>query len=223
MGLSRFVTVRRAERIEWFGRDGRIASRQPMFNNDAVGTIGGLAVSTASSHQSLIATRASRDKKRRFAALAASRGMTESHLLMLLVDTVLQHNPELLDEGSRVHGVSKNRVTLRLRPGDLRKVAARAAVRGMKPASYMVALIHAHVGAQAPLPPGELNALKAAVNQLASVGRQLQQMALGGAAADHDARLRSTLHDTLLQVQALRQHTAEIVRNNLLSWEAGDA
>jgi len=193
-----------------------------MFNNDAVSTIGGLAVSTASSHQSLIATRASRDKKRRFAALAASRGMTASHLLMLLVDTVLQHNPEPLDEGSR-DGVSKNRVTLRLRPGDLRKVAARAAVRGMKPASYLVALIHAHVGAQAPLPSSELDALKAAVNQLASVGRQLQQMALGGAAADHDARLRSTLHDTLLQVQALRQHAAEIVRNNLLSWEAGDA
>src|SRR5439155_22743714 len=191
--------------------------------NDAVGTTGGFAVSTACPHQPLIAMRASRDMKHRFAALAASRGMTESHLLMLLVDTVLQHNPEPLDGGPRVDGASKNRVTLRLRPGDLRKVAARAAVRGMKPASYLVALIHAHVGAQAPLPSGELNALKAAVNQLASVGRQLRQMALGGAAADHDARLRSTLHDTLLQVQTLRQHTAEIVRNNLLSWEAGDA
>src|SRR5439155_3455147 len=120
--VSRFVTVRRAERIERFCRDGRIASRQPMFNNDAVGTTGGFAVSTACPHQPLIAMRASRDMKHRFAALAASRGMTESHLFMLLVDTVLQHNPDQPDEGSRVDGASKNRVTLRLRAGDIRKV-----------------------------------------------------------------------------------------------------
>ena len=103
-----------------------------MFNNEAVGTIGGFAVSTACPHQPLIAMRASRDMKHRFAALAASRGMTESHLLMLLVDTVLQHNPDQPDEGSRVDGASKNRVTLRLRSGDIRKVAARAAVEDVR-------------------------------------------------------------------------------------------
>lgn len=174
----------------------------------------------ACSHRPLISTRTSPETKRRFAALAASRDVTESRLLMQLICTVLDHNP--VGEVVR-HGGTGDRVTLRLRPGDMARVIERAASRGMRPASYMVALIRANVRGSTPFPTHELNALKAAVNQLASVSRQLQQMLHSEVMrADHE-ELRSILLDALHQVEAVRRETADLVRTNLLSWEASDA
>ena len=178
-------------------------------------------MSVALFQRPLISARTTSAKKQRFAALAASRGMTESRLLMLLVDTVLERNPTK-DIERRADGPSE-RVTLRLRPGDLARVAERAAARDMKPASYMVALIHAHVSSVAPLPARELNTLEVAVNQLASVSRQVQQLAQSRCLSDCNGSLQTCLRDTLQHVEVLRRDTAEVVRTNLLSWEAGDA
>ena len=93
----------------------------------------------------------------------------------------------------------------------------RAATRGMKPASYLVALVHAHVRGVAPLPVSDLNGLKTTVNQLAAVSRCLQEIAQRDGASDRDGELAARLHDTLQQVQTLRQHTADIVRANVRS------
>jgi hypothetical protein len=179
-------------------------------------------VATASAHRPLIGTRVTPLKKQRFAVLAANRGMTESRLLTLLVDTVLEHNP-VAEEGIASAESPRDRVSLRLRPGDYARVAMRAATRSMKPASYLAALIHAHVRGVAPLPPSDLNGLKATVNQLAAASRCLQQIAQRDRVSDRDGELAACLRDTVQQVEALRQETANIVRSNLRSWEAGDA
>lgn len=175
----------------------------------------------------LIAMRASPEKKARFAALARARGMTESALLALLVDHVLDANPvpapAAKEDGD---GASTDRLTLRLRPGDRPLVEARAAARGMKAGTYLVTLIRAHVRSQAPLPSAELDLLKAAVGELSAVGRTLSQTAR---AVNADAgpgaagRLAETLDEATGRVEEVRRTVADLVRVNLMSWEAGDA
>lgn len=171
---------------------------------------------------------ASAEKKQQFAALAASKDMTESELLALLVDHVLGTNPppaparELsTDEDGHEEGTTE-RVTLRLRPGDRRQVEARAAQRKMRPGSYLVALIHAHLRRQAPLPVAELNQLKVAVGELSAVGRNLNQLARAANAGQVSAEgLPTTLQAALQQVDEVRRQVADLVRVNIMSWEAG--
>ena len=179
----------------------------------------------ATTRQPLIAAHTSPEKKAKFAALAASRGMSESALLTLLMDDVLEQNdvPACASANAEADTATE-RVSLRLRCGDRRRVDARAAARNMKTASYLVALVRAHVRHDAPLPTAELNSLKMAVGQLSAVGRNLNQIAHAshlGAAVGGD--LVPHLHETVARVEEVRRYVADVVRGNLMSWEADDA
>jgi hypothetical protein len=161
----------------------------------------------------------------KFAELAASRGMSESALLTVLMDTVLEQNemPDRVVRNAEADAATE-RVSLRLRPGDRRRVDARAAERNMKPASYVVALIRAHVRHDAPLPAAELNALKVAVGQLSAVGGILNQLvhaSHAGAAPVGD--LVQTLRETVARIEDVRRCVADVVRAHLMGWEARDA
>jgi hypothetical protein len=129
--------------------------------------------------QPLLAARITPEKKARFAALAASRGMTESGLLIRLVDQVLDWNPEPVAPAVAGNGAHVNeRISLRLRPGDGERIRERAFKRGMKPAGYLAALIRAHVRRDPPMPSRELDELKLAVSQLSAVGRRLNLLSV---------------------------------------------
>lgn len=146
--------------------------------------------------------------------------MTESRLLMLLIDTVLEHNSA--DPSQHADTCATERITLRLRPGDRALLDARAAARRMKSASYVVALVRAHVRHQAPLPKDEIDALKVTVSHLTALRRQLEETArAANASADLDILRR--LQETASHVEDVRRHVAEIVKTNLMSWEASDA
>ena len=150
--------------------------------------------------------------------------MSESALLTLLMDTVLEENSVLVSAAdSDEDRPSSERVSLRLRQGDRRRVNARAEARNMKPASYLVALIRAHVRHEAPLPAAELNALKLAVAQLSAVGRHLNQLGSSDAEAVADVEFVHHLHETVARVEDVRRYVCDVVRGNLMSWEAGDA
>src|SRR3982074_3000220 len=81
------------------------------------------------------------DQKAGFAALALSRGLSESKLLGLLIDSVLKRNPvgPAGDERQEETGEG-DRITLRLRPGDGQWLRLRAQRRGMKYPHYRAAL-----------------------------------------------------------------------------------
>jgi hypothetical protein len=151
--------------------------------------------------------------------------MSESALLTVLLDAVLEQNDVSVYATAHAEpDAATERVSLRLRCGDRRRVNERAAARKMKPASYLVALIRAHLRHDAPLPTAELNALKVAVGQLSAVGRNLNQLvhaSHAGAAPVGD--LVRTLHETVACVEDVRRYVADVVRGNLMSWEAGDA
>ena len=178
----------------------------------------------STSREALIAARVSAETKAKFALLAADRGLSESALLTLLLDTVLDQNGTLRHaEGSAPADIQgPDRVTLRLRPGDRTLVDVRATARGMKPASYLVALVHAHVRSNPPLPRSELRELKLAVAELSATKRSLDPVRLGLHAAGTIDVMRS-LHDTATRAEEVRRYVADLVRSNLVSWEAADA
>ncbi len=172
-----------------------------------------------------IAAWATPDRKGQFAALAASRGLSESKLLGLLIDSVLERNP-VDDAGDERHGNVEegDRITLRLRPGDGKWLRLRAHARGMKYTTYAAALIRAHVRADPPMPIEELARLERSLAEVSAMGRRLSQIARG-MRPEHgvDPGLREELAAVLRAVNEVRQTVREVVKVNRISWESADA
>ena len=165
------------------------------------------------------------DQKAEFAALARSRGLSESRLLGLLLDSVLARNPldPAGDEREEEAGEG-DRITLRLRPGDGKWLRLRAQRRGVKYTTYAAALIRAHVRVDPPMPLDELARLERGLGQFSAIGRRLNQIA--GAVGNRqgvDSGLREELAAIRQLLEELRQTLREVVRINRISWESADA
>ncbi len=168
-----------------------------------------------------------RDTKERFAAVASHQGLSESALLRRVVDLMLRSTDPAAHEASAtddLEAIRSTRLTVRLRPDDETLLRARAAARGMAPATYLSVLTRAHLRSLAPLPKEELQALKRSVSELASMGRNLNQIAR---AANHGDRVagpgREELRAMLRICEALRDHVKGLITANLSSWERGHA
>jgi hypothetical protein len=108
-----------------------------------------------------------------------------------------------------------NRVTIRLRSGDGASIASRAAHRGMKPSTYIAALVRAHIARNPPWPENELAMLKQTVVVLAGLGRLMAQAAESGSGISRD-----DLQRTRAVVAALEERTHDLARAALISWES---
>ena len=121
----------------------------------------------------------------------------------------------------RADGCGK-RVYVRLRDEDRLLLEARAAARGMRPATYLSVLTRAHLRALTPLPKDELLALKRSISELASIGRNINQFAK---AANEGGRLPSSVRDefrAMLKIcEALRDSTKSLLKANETSWSTG--
>jgi len=183
------------------------------------------SIALRSGSRSSITAWARPDRKGQFAALAASRGLSESKLLGLLIDSVLERNPvdEAGDERRGEPG-EEDRITLRLRPGDGKWLRLRAERRGMKYTTYAAGLIRAHVRADPPMPLEELTRLDRGLAEISAIGRRLHQIA-GAVSVGQgvDPGLRVELAAIRELVEALRREFREVVRVNRISWESADA
>ena len=126
-----------------------------------------------------LATWVTRETKERFAAAARLQGMSDSALLQRLVTLMLQTAnagdiPSVADDNRPVRDA---RLTIRLRAEDQLLLHERAAARGMPSATYVSVLTRAHLRKLTPLPKAELIALKRAVSEVGSIGRNLNQIA----------------------------------------------
>ena len=114
------------------------------------------------------------------------------------------------------------RVYVRLHDEDRLLLEARAAARGMRPATYLSVLTRAHLRALTPLPKEELLALKRSIGELASIGRNINQIAK---AANEGGRLPSSVREefrAMLKVcEALRDNTKSMLKANETSWSMG--
>ena len=116
-----------------------------------------------------------------------------------------------------------SRCIVRLRDEDRLLLDARAEARGMRPATYRIRPDSARICAQlTPLPKEELLALKRSIGELASIGRNINQIAK---AANEGGRLPSSVREefrAMLKVcEALRDNTKALLKANETSWSSG--
>jgi len=179
-------------------------------------------MSLTMSDNTQLKTWVARDTKERFAAVARHQGLSDSALLKRLVDLMLHtagggETAVVADRAGR-----DSRLTVRLHLTDQVLLRERAAARGMRAATYVSVLTRAHLRALAPLPQEELLALKRTVAELASIGRNLNQIAH---AANRGERVigpkQEDLRAMLKICQGLRDHVKTLLSANLKSWEQG--
>jgi hypothetical protein len=166
------------------------------------------------------------ETKRLVHSLAQQQQLTESALLMRLVETMLQTSGairtttfdplEPIARGARLY--------VRLRPEDHLLLRERASGRGMAAATYASFLLRAHLRAVTPIPDRELAELKRSVAELGAIGRNLNLIAR---VANQSGRVNSPtgqdLRALLRACEALRDHVKGLIRANDLSWESGYA
>jgi hypothetical protein len=112
---------------------------------------------------------------------------------------------------------------VRLRGEDKLLLDARAEARGMRPATFASVLLRSHLRQLTPLPKDELLALKRSIAMLASIGRNINQIAKvvnqGGRIPDSGgAEFRAMLKICV----ALRDNTKALLKANETSWGRGD-
>jgi len=166
-----------------------------------------------------IAAWASAEAKARFSALAASRGLSESKLLGLVIDALLTRNP--IDAGAEQQAAKADRISVRLRPGDGTRLRERARARGMSYTTYAAVLIRSHLFTNPPMPLKELNRLEGGLAQVSAIAGSLRQIAqVARHREELDPELASQLAAVLPAVEGLWQQMRELTKANVLSWES---
>jgi hypothetical protein len=112
---------------------------------------------------------------------------------------------------------------VRLRSEDRLLLDARAEARGMRPATFASVLLRAHLRKLAPLPKDELLALKRSIGELASIGRNINQIAKAlNEGAKAPASVREEFRAMLKVCEALRDNTKALLKANVTSWDSGN-
>ena len=175
----------------------------------------------------VLKVRVSPDTKQIVRTLAQQQQLTESALLMRLVETMLQTSGAIRTTtfDPPLEPVARGaRLYVRLRPEDHVLLRERAASRGMAAATYASILLRTHLRGVAPLPQRELSELKRLVGELGAIGRNLNQVAR---VANQTGRVTGpSVQDlrALLRVcTALRDHIKELINSNTASWNTGHA
>lgn len=163
------------------------------------------------------------ETKSRLTALAHELGVTETQLVRSAIERMIAGAPQLADAG-RGGRPALTRLSIRVRFDDRQLLADRAASRGMPPATYVGALVRAHLRHLAPLPLDELAALKASTTEVAAIGHNLNQFvrAVQGGARSPGFTVEHA--ETLIRVcDAMRKNVKDLIRANLASWASGHA
>jgi hypothetical protein len=184
----------------------------------------------------ILKARVSEEIKLRARAIAERDLLTEAAWLKRLVIREIRACDAANDDGGEPHrkndihrpteargpkGCCKP-VFVRLRNEDRLLLDARAAARGMRPATFISVLTRAHLRSLTPLPKEEYLALKRSIAVLESIGRNINQVAKaanqGGRMPDSaGAEFRAMLKICV----ALRDNTKSLLKANEISWETG--
>ena len=128
--------------------------------------------------------------------------------------------------GSEVRGTNGcgKPMLVRLRNDDRLLLDARAEARGMRPATYASVLLRSHLRKLTPLPKDEYLALKRSIGELASIGRNINQIVEAANGGDRIPDSVGAEFRAMLKIcVALRDNTKALLNANLASWAAGDA
>jgi hypothetical protein len=94
----------------------------------------------------------------------------------------------------------------------------------MSYATYVAALIRAHLRADPPMPTGELALMERSLAEVSSISRRLRQLGRVGEAGQGTASMPLPELETVrAEVEQVRQALREVVKANRISWESADA
>ena len=115
-------------------------------------------------------------------------------------------------------------ILVRLRGEDRLLLDARAEARGMRSATYASVLIRSHLRKLAPLPKDEHLALKRSIAELATIGRNINQIAkVMNESGRAPGSVREEFRAMLKICEALRENTKGLLKANEISWLTGEA
>jgi hypothetical protein len=176
-------------------------------------------MSCVTNRKTHLSTWVDEELKRKFSAVAASRGISESAFLKQLVEfALIGVSPELAVTMSQPTEAREARITVRLVAGDWVLLCERAAARGMRAAPYVSTLTRAHLRSLSPLPDREIEALQGIAVQLAAMGRNVRTIALTapsiGLTPEHT-------RNVLKLCIGVRDYIKSILSANIRSWESG--
>jgi len=170
-----------------------------------------------------VTVRPSAEEKARFQLLARQIGISESALALRAMRTLLSRDEPWLacqPDLRWAHVAASDRITIRLRPGDGLEVIRRATERDMKAATYISALVRAHISANPPLPAAEVNALKTAIVVLANFGTMLAKTSRDGIPSGPQGELyRQALRQTRAEIATLERRIVDLTKAALMAWE----
>jgi hypothetical protein len=128
--------------------------------------------------------------------------------------------------GREAHGpnICGKPMLVRLRDEDKLLLDARAEARGMRPATYASVLLRSHLRKLTPLPKDELLALKRTIAMLASIGRNVNQIAKAANVGGRMPESAGGEFRAMLKIcVALRDNTKALLKANETSWLTGNA
>jgi hypothetical protein len=170
-----------------------------------------------------VGARVSPATKARLRALAARENVSESAIIKRLLELAApgDASPEERVLHPEPQPSRDARLSVRLRPEDLRLLRARAESRRMAAATYVSVLVRAHLHALAPLPETELTELKHTVTQLGALGRLLNQIARAVNTGQLAATTPGHVQAMLRLCTAMRDHVKALIKANARSWDQG--
>ena len=119
-------------------------------------------------------------------------------------------------------GRRRRPVFVRFHHEDRLLLEARAAARGVRPATYVSILTRSHLRSLAPLPKEEFLALKRCIGELAAIGRNINQIAkAANQGGQIPASVREEFRAMLKICVALRDNTKTLLQANINSWKTG--
>jgi len=155
--------------------------------------------------------------------LAQHVGLPESALALNAIRALLERDEQWLRQQAPLnpeHVAATDRITIRLRPGDGLAVIQRATERGFKPATYISALVRAHITANPPLPSAEINALKTSIGVLAGLGAGLANTSRHGIPSGPQGDIyHVAIRRTRGEIAALEQRIVDLTKAALIAWE----
>jgi hypothetical protein len=169
------------------------------------------------------------DKKAALVALAAKQRLDVTKLILPQIDRLLEEGmkdlPAPLVIGIEGQGDELKPLTGQLSfwplPGDEQHIKHYANVRKMRPGTVMKLVLRAWLSHNAPLPKNELALLGITSNQIAAIGRSLNQLVKLAHAGNYPLpdELAALLQETVKLTRQASQEIDNIVKTNLSSWE----
>jgi hypothetical protein len=173
-------------------------------------------------------TSVSVEHRERFAALAAARGVSLSHLLARLVHHAVAElhtsEPTGIAPPARVGSATAKKYTVRLWGSEVACLERRAKLRQATPSGYVAHLLRAHLRAEPPMPYGEFQTLKRVVNELAGIRGALNELVINPPAGTMiEEGLRENIFKLLPALKSIRTQVHNTLVANSKSWAAPDA